>query len=116
MATKMTYASVLADVLNGVELTPEHIEKLEAMKASYEKKASSKSDKPSKKQVENAELAERLFAEMEPGVSYDSKGAKGLLPELADEYPQKIASLMKILGDRVVAEKVKGKMHYRIAE
>ena len=42
MANKMTYVSAISDVLNGVALTDEHIEKLTALKASLEKRASGK--------------------------------------------------------------------------
>lgn len=50
--TKMTYVSVINDVLNGTELTPEHIDKLTALKASLEKRGTAVR-KPSKTQVAN---------------------------------------------------------------
>lgn len=40
--TKMTYVSVINDVMNGVALTDEHIEKLNSLKASLEKRANGK--------------------------------------------------------------------------
>lgn len=52
MTNKMTYVSVINDVLNGVELTSEHFEKLAALKASLEKRGSA-ARKPSKTQVAN---------------------------------------------------------------
>ena len=115
--TKMTYVSVLNDVLNGVELTAEHIEKLEAMKASYEKRNASKSGKPTKAQVANAAIAEAIGAAMEAGVQYDGAAIAGLVPELAGATPQKIAPLMKRLVEAgtVTVSKVKGKNFYVLA-
>ena len=67
---KMSYASVIGDVLNGVELTAEHIEKLEALKVSLEKRTATKSGKPTKAQIANAEIGEAVVAAMTPGTVY----------------------------------------------
>lgn len=53
--TKMTYVSAITDVLNGVELTDEHIAKLTALKASLEKRASGER-KPTATQKANIEV------------------------------------------------------------
>ena len=118
MANKMTYVSVIEDVLNGVELTAEHIAKLEAMKASYEKRNASKSGKPTKAQQANAAIGEAVVAAMESGVQYDGAAIRALVPELADATPQKIAPLMKKLVEAgsVSVSKVKGKNFYSLAE
>ena len=114
---KISYVSVINDVLNGVELDAERIEKLEALKASLEKRASRKPNGPTKAQKANAELAEKIAEAMVADEVYDTNGIKGLVPELTEASSQKVTALMKILvtAERVVAEKVKGKANYHLA-
>ena len=114
MADKMTNVKALAYVLENCDLPDEISEKVKAMKASYEKRNASKAGKPSKKAAENAEVAERVIAAMVAGEAYDTVGIKALLGD-SDLSPQKVTAVMKTLGDRVVAEKVKGKAVYRLA-
>ena len=114
MAAKMTNVKALAYVLENCDLPDEISEKVKAMKASYEKRNASKAGKPSKKAAENAEVAERVIAAMAAGECYDTNGIKALLGDSA-LTPQKVTAVMKTLGDRVVAEKVKGKAVYRLA-
>ena len=114
MADKMTNVKALAYVLENCDLPDEVSEKVEAMKASYEKRNAAKAGKPSKKATENAEIAERVIAAMEAGEGYDTNGIKALLGD-SELSPQKVTAVMKALGDRVVAEKVKGKAVYRLA-
>ena len=59
MANKMTYVSAISDVLNGVALTDEHIEKLTALKASLEKRASGER-KPTATQKANVEVKGKI--------------------------------------------------------
>lgn len=112
---KMSYAVAIDTVLKGEEITDEVRERLEALKASLEKRASRKSEGPTKAQKANAELAEKVFGAMVAGESYTSHGIAGLVPELEGATPQKISPLMKILGERIITEKVKGKALYRLA-
>ena len=114
MADKMTNVKALAYVLENCDLPDEISEKVKAIKASYEKRNASKAGKPSKKAAENAEIAERVIAAMVAGEGYDTNGIKALLGD-SDLTPQKVTAVMKALGDRVVAEKVKGKAVYRLA-
>ena len=119
MATtsKISYVSVITDVLNGVELDAERIEKLEALKASLEKRNTRKANGPTKAQKANAELAEKIFEAMNPEEVYETKAIGGLVPDLAEASTQKLTALMKILvaSERVKAEKVKGKATYQVA-
>ena len=62
MMEKMTYVKALESVLSTVEMTEEVREKLEALKAQMEKRASVKSTKPTKAQREAAEFTESVFA------------------------------------------------------
>jgi hypothetical protein len=119
MATtsKISYVSVITDILNGVELDAERIEKLEALKASLEKRNTHKTNGPTKAQRANAELAEKIFEAMNPDEVYETKAIGGLVPELAEASTQKLTALMKILvaSERVKTEKVKGKATYHLA-
>ena len=116
MATKkMSYVSAVDVVLNGGEITDEVRERLEALKASLEKRASRKTEGPTKAQKENLAIAEKVLAEMVEGTVYSNADIAGLVPELEGATPQKISPLMKMLGDRVITEKVKGKASYRLA-
>ena len=117
MSKKLSYVGALDVVLSGGEITEEVSERLEALKASLVKRASHKSEGPTKTQKANAELAERIFGAMEDGVVYTTNDIGGLVPELEGATPQKISPLMKGLVNSgcVVAEKVKGKATYHIA-
>ena len=114
MADKMTNVKALAYVLENYDLPDEISEKVKAMKASFEKRNASKAGKPSKKAAENAEIAERVIAAMVAGEGYDTNGIKALLGD-SELTPQKVTAVMKTLGSRVIAEKVKGKAVYRLA-
>ena len=63
MTEKMTYSKALESVL-AMELTDEVREKLEALKASLEKRSASKSGKPTKAQREAAEFTESVYAQL----------------------------------------------------
>ena len=116
MATKkISYVSALNTVIAGEEITDEIRERLEALKASLEKRNTRKSNGPTKAQKERAELAEKVFGAMIAGESYGSKEIAGLIPELEGASSQKVTALMKALGERVTSEKVKGKAVYKIA-
>ncbi len=114
---KMSYVSAVDAVLNGAPIEGEVAERLEALKASLEKRASRKPAGPTKAQRANAELAEAIFGAMEDGVVYATADIAGLVPALEGANPQKITPLMKglVTSGRVVGEKVKGKATYRLA-
>lgn len=70
---KPTAISVLTDAidaLTGIDFPAEKLEKLESIKASYEKKAEAAKGKTSTKGAENAAIGEKILAEMEQGKSY----------------------------------------------
>ena len=112
---KMSYVVAVENAING-DLTPEVIERLEALKASLAKRNARKGNGGlTKAQKANHELAERVFAQMVAGETYGTKEICALDAELDGATPQKVAGLMKILSERVVAKKVKGKAVYHIA-
>lgn len=96
---KITYIDVLNMVLNGETLTPEAVEKLEALREQLVKRNAAKTDKPSKKQAENAELIVQLTEAMKPITN------PATVSEIMATDPdgigrlsnQKISALLKIL-------------------
>lgn len=116
MTEKMTYVQAVENAING-NLSAETIEKLTALKASLEKRNASKSGKPTKAQVANAEIGESVLSAMEVGVDYTTAEIGKLVPALEGASSQKIAPIMAKLvkSERVTCEKVKGKNVYRLA-
>ena len=114
---KMSYVAVVNDVLNGVALTDEHIERLTALRDSLAKRNSTKSGKPTKVQLANAEIADTLLGVIESDHDYTIAEIKGLVPALADATPQKVSPICrKLVADgKLVEGKVKGKVVYRLA-
>lgn len=116
MTKKISYAVALDAVLTGAEITDEVRERLEALKASLEKRNARKAG-PTKAQKANAELAEKIFAAMEPEVVYTTPEIGALIPELEGASSQKISALVRKLvqSERVTSAKVKGKAVYQVA-
>lgn len=117
MSKKISYASAIEAVLNGEEITAEVTERLEALKASLEKRASRKPNGPTKAQRANAEIAGHIADAMVEGECYGTNDIAGLVEELSGATPQKITGVMKglVASGTVVAEKVKGKVSYHLA-
>lgn len=116
MTKKISYVVALDAVLTGAEITDEVRERLEALKASLEKRNARKAG-PTKAQKANAELAEKIFAAMEPEVVYTTPEIGALIPELEGASAQKISALVRKLvqSERVTSAKVKGKAVYQVA-
>ena len=116
MTKKISYVVALDTVLTGAEITDEVRERLEALKASLEKRNARKAG-PTKAQKANAELAEKIFAAMEPEVVYTTPEIGALIPELEGASSQKISALVRKLvqSERVTSAKVKGKAVYQMA-
>ena len=116
MTKKISYVVALDAVLTGAEITDEVRERLEALKASLEKRNARKAG-PTKAQKANAELAEKIFAAMEPEVVYTTPEIGALIPELEGASSQKISALVRKLvqSERVTSAKVKGKAVYQMA-
>ena len=115
---KITYIDALNLVLNGETLTPEATEKLEALREQLIKRNASKSDKPSKKQAENAELIVQLAEAMKPITN------PATVSEIMATDPdgigrlsnQKISALLKILEKegKVIRTIDKRKAYFRL--
>lgn len=99
MNTKMTYVDALNTVLSGGEMTEEVAEKLFILRDQLIKRNSTKGDKPTKKQAENAELIIQLTEAMKPITN------PATVSEIMATDPdgigrlsnQKISALLKIL-------------------
>jgi hypothetical protein len=115
--TKLTYVAVLDKAIKGEALTAEEAEKLVALRDKIAKQNATKSDKPTKAQRENAELAEAVASAMVEGVTYSIPDLCALLPELNGATSQKVGPLMGKLVDagRVVKSVVKGHNYYTLA-
>jgi hypothetical protein len=113
MANKMTYVSVITDVLNGVELTDEHKEKLTALKASLEKRASGER-KPTATQKANVAVKEAI-AEFLGTVEFATATEVG--KACGEISNQKASALLKQMVDEgsVVKFTEKRKTYFKIA-
>ena len=109
---KMTYVKAIECAING-EMTDEVVEKLNALKASIEKRNASRSGKPTKAQVANIEFGERIVAEIAEGEGYTCAD----IAKMFDVTTQKVAPIIKRLAEngKLTCEKVKGKNVYRLA-
>lgn len=110
---KMTKAQMFAQILT--HLTDE--EEIAFINHELEllaKKNASKSNKPTKKQAENAELIEKIYNAMEVGKSYKASEIQTLVPELADAKIQKVSALITKMRNNVLVsrEVVKGSAYF----
>lgn len=107
MEKKITYAQALNTVLSNenIVLASDVREKLEALLASVSKKSGEKKD--TAQQVENAEMVERIYQEMEANRTYSIAELLKELPVVADFNAkhendmsvQRMANLLKTLVD-----------------
>jgi len=69
------------------------------------KKNERRSDKPNKKQIENAELIDKIYDAMETEKAYRVMEIQALIPELADAKIQKVSALVKKMRDNVLVSR-----------
>lgn len=122
MEKKITYAQALNTVLSNenIVLASDVREKLEALLASVSKKSGEKKD--TAQQVENAEMVERIYQEMEADRTYSMADLLKELPVVADFNAkhendmsvQRMANLMKTLvdGGKVIKTSEKRRVYY----
>lgn len=122
MEKKITYAQALNTVLNNenIVLAADVREKLEALLASVSKKSGEKKD--TAQQVENAEMVERIYQEMEANRTYSIAELLKELPVVADfnakhendMSTQRMVNLLKTLvdGGRVIKTTEKRRVYY----
>ena len=122
MEKKITYAQALNTVLTNenIVLASDVREKLEALLASVSKKSGEKKD--TAQQVENAEMVERIYQEMEADRTYSMAELLKELPVVADFNAKhengmstpRMANLLKTLVDsgRVIKTTEKRRVYY----
>ena len=122
MEKKITYAQALSTVLSNenIVLASDVREKLEALLASVSKKSGEKKD--TAQQVENAEMVERIYQEMEADRTYSIAELLKELPVVADFNAkheqdmsvQRMANLLKTLvdGGKVIKTTEKRRVYY----
>ena len=113
-SVKKTQKEMFNEILNGYGLSAEHKAFLEGRIAQLDKKSSSKSDKPTATQKANAELKDKILAEMESGKSYTISDMLKVLPCCAELSNQKVSAIMKQLveGNLVVRTEDKRKAYF----
>ena len=116
--TKLTNVKALEMVLGMEEVqnNTELVEKLENMKAQFEKKNASRANgekKPTKTQLENMELAEQL----KELLTEEPQAQKDLQAQIEVATSQKMTAIVKILVEQGVAvkETIKGVASVKLA-
>ena len=110
---KITNVKALAYVLENYELSAEVREKVEKMKAQFEKKNSAEK-KPTANQVANQAIVSAILSEMEVGVLYTITDMIKKLPSCADLTNQKISALIKpLIGVSIERVEEKRKAYFR---
>lgn len=94
-STKKTQKEMFNEILNGYGLSAEHKAFLEGRIAQLDKKSASKSDKPTATQKANAELKDKILAEMEADKAYTISDMLKALPSCAELSNQKVSAVMK---------------------
>lgn len=122
MKKTITYAQALNTVLNNenIVLTSDVREKLEALLASVSKKSGER--KETAQQVENAEMVERIYQEMEENRTYSIAELLKELPVVADfnakhendMSTQRMANLLRTLVEngKVIKTTEKRRVYY----
>lgn len=113
---KLTYTKAIASVLNGEALTDEIRDKLEALKASLEKKSSA-DRKPTAKQTENADIKTAILKGMKPNTQYTITDIGKAIPACADMSNQRISALVRqlMLDNLVKRTEVKRVAYFSLA-
>ena len=117
MSKKMSYVSAIDAVLSGAPCEGEVAERLTALRESVAKRSASKSGKPTKTQIANAEIGEAVISAMTAGEVYTIADVSALVPALAGATPQKVGPICRKLvsAGRLTEGKVKGKVTYSLA-
>lgn len=112
---KMTNVKALEFVLANCELNTEIKEKLEKMKAQFEKKNGAER-KPTANQQENAELKFAILDGMEVGKKYTITDLMKSIVEIADLSNQRVSALVRQLKDegKVVRTEEKRKAYFEV--
>lgn len=94
-SVKKTQKEMFNEILNGYGLSAEHKAFLEGRVAQLDKKSSAKSDKPTAVQKANAELKDKILAEMEADKAYTISDMLKALPSCVELSNQKVSAVMR---------------------
>ena len=115
---KMTNVKALSYILTNCANLPEDVKaKVEAMKASFEKKASVER-KPTAAQTENAGFKASILTILADGNQYTITDLMKAVPELADLSNQRVSAIVRqmTLTGEVVRIEDKRKAYFKMAE
>ena len=116
--TKMTNVKALEFVLSNCATLPtEVVEKLTAMKASFEKKSSAER-KPTPTQVENQGHKEAILTALAAGEKMTITDLMKAVPELGELSNQRVSAIVRqlTLSGEVVRTEDKRKAYFSLAE
>lgn len=108
---KMTNSKALEFVLANCEMTDEVREKITNIKASIDKKNSSKSNKPSARQLENANLTKVIYDTIKGCEPMTVSDIIKNVPQLSGLSTQRVRPMLK--SELFSNETVKGKSLYK---
>ena len=111
---KMTKRDYFFEIREIVSDKPELVAFIDHEIALLNKKNATRSNKPTKTQVANANLADEIYNAMKDGQSYRISEIKTLVPALADANPQKVSAIVTKMRKeiRVSREMVKGVAYF----
>lgn len=114
--TKITYVSALNVVLNGEPMTDEVREKLEALKASIEKKNTAER-KPTATQTANEGFKVAILNGLESGKAYTITDIIKSVDEVSALSNQRVSAIVRQLVESgsLVREEVKRKAYFSLA-
>lgn len=115
MANKMTYVSALEIVINGEAMTEEVKAKLEALKASLEKKNGGEK-KPTATQVANQGLQTQILSAMVSGEKYTVSEILALVPALGSKQKTSFLVTALLKAGLVNREEIKRKAYFSVVE
>ena len=113
---KITNVKALSYILTNCELPEEVKSKVEAMKASYEKKASAER-KPTPTQTENANFKEAILAFLADGNKYTVSDMMKGIPPIAELSNQRVSAIVRGMKEsgEVIRKEEKRKAYFSLA-
>lgn len=114
---KITNVKALSYILTNCELPEEVKAKVEAMKASYEKKASAER-KPTATQTENVTFKEAILAFLADGNKYTVSDMMKGIPSIAELSNQRVSAIVRqlVVSGEVIRVEEKRKAYFQLAE
>lgn len=114
---KITNVKALSYILTNCELPEEVKAKVEAMKASYEKKASAER-KPTATQTENANFKAEILSFLADGNKYTITDLMKGIPSIADLSNQRVSAIVRqlVTSGEIMRVEEKRKAYFQLAE